>query len=111
MDTPRAPLQFRVVADHASSGIWAIGAVPPPWRHGMIGHESLGLTPDLTRRFGDWITWYERDEMDGKLDLIAFEKEGLALAQALKSELGPEAYVEFVPEPRDGKPATSIPIE
>ena len=99
------------MADHASSGIWIIGGAPPPWRHGMIDHRTLGLTPPLAKRFADWITWYERDHLDGRLDLSAFEQEGLALAQALKRELGARAYVEFVPEPSAGKRLPGIPVE
>jgi hypothetical protein len=77
----------------------------------MIDHQTLGLTPGLSKRFAHWIAWYERDALDGKLDLTAFEEEGLDLARALKRELGAGVYVEFAPEPSGGKAMPSIPID
>jgi len=99
------------MADYASSGIWVIGAAPPPWRHGMIEHETLGISSVLAHRFDEWIAWYERDHTAGKLDAARFEEEGLSLAGALKRELGSEVYVAFTPEPTDGQPVPSIAIE
>jgi len=96
--TSSSNLRLRVMADHASSGIWVIGSAPPPWRHGMIDHSALGLDKDLARRFTAWITRYEEEALEGKLDIEAFNRDGLELARRLKDALGRNVYVEYDPE-------------
>ena len=106
---PRSNLHLRVMADHASSGIWVIGGAPPPWRQGMVDHTALGLSEELTARFEAWITLYEQQELDGKLDIDSFNREGLELAKSLKQVMGPDVYVEYEPEwSKEPRPAPIV---
>lgn len=103
------------MAEYESSGIWVIGHIGP-FRHGMIGHSSLDLPPELSARFDRWITHYlaclEDDYPDTKdgypelrdytFDIATFNEEGRELARALKAHVGPECYVEFQPEAENG---------
>jgi hypothetical protein len=84
------------MAEYTSSGIWA--AEPYGlFRHAMVGHTRLGLSDELANRFDAWIEKYWQ-RLDGKLDLIAFNAEGLELAQALKQHVGSGTEVVFTSE-------------
>jgi hypothetical protein len=88
--------RLRVMAEYSSSGIWA--AEPfGLFRHGMVGYARLGLPADLAARFAAWIEKYWR-RLDGGLDLVAFNVEGLELARALKRHVGASTEVVFAPE-------------
>jgi hypothetical protein len=84
------------MADYSSSGIWVTEPVGL-FRHGMIGHARLGLPSDLAARFNAWIELYWKN-LDGSLDLDAFNAEGLELAQELKQHVGRDTEVVFAPE-------------
>lgn len=90
------------MAEYASSGIWVIGAIGP-FRHGGIGHSSLGLPQDLAQRFEQWIElyWGRLDYPEFQhlgFDADEFNRIGRSLAQDLKAHVGPNGYVEFIPE-------------
>ncbi len=87
------------MADYGSSGIWEIGKVGC-FRHGMLEHSDLKLSPDLIRGFEQWIELYE-DNLVGNFNPNEFNDIGRGLAQDLKSYLG-SGSVEFVPESMDG---------
>lgn len=72
------------------------------WRHGMIEHSSLRLSDDLSQRFEKWIELYSTQLHDTHFDTASFNRTGRALATELKSCLGAEVYVEFVPESDEG---------
>lgn len=101
MKTKPIPPKLRVMAEYGSSGIWVIGAVGP-FGHGMISHEALGLSSDLSRRFDDWVEMYLDWITKGELDVERFNATGRILAKELKQAVGPNTYVEFVPESQDG---------
>lgn len=93
-------MKLRVMADYASSGIWVIDSKFSPWRHGMIEHESLKLPKELAQEFTEWIKWYWQNYEDHKnFDVKGFNKQGLELAQKLKSFLGEDYHVEYEGEP------------
>lgn len=101
-------MKLRVMAEYDSSGIWVIGQIGP-FRHGMISHTDLGLPPELARRFDQWIEYYDARLADtvpeyAHLEFNAeeFNRMGRALARELKALVGPECYVEFLPELQDG---------
>ena len=91
------PLKIRVMAEYASSGMWEIGTVGL-FRHGMVGAGYLKLPAELAAQFEQWIASYELKLEDAPFDTDAFNQTGRTLAQALKAHLGPDSYVEFVPE-------------
>ena len=94
-------LKLRVMAEYCSSGIWVIGQ-RGIWRHGMISHASLRLPTDLSERFEQWLDLYSTRLDDTNFDTPSFNHTGRALATELKSYLGENVYVEFVPESDDG---------
>ncbi len=102
--TPSASL--RVMAEHASSGIWGIGQVGP-FRHGMVSHSRLKLPQLLSARFNSWIEMYET----GTADVEEFNKCGIQLARDLKVFLGPTVYIEYQGERPDGGLAESQIID
>lgn len=66
----------------------------------MIDHDSLKLPKKLAREFTKWIKWYWQNYEDHKnFDVKRFNKQGLELAQKLKSFLGKDYYVEYEGEP------------
>jgi hypothetical protein len=87
------------MAEYGSSGIWEIGNIGC-FRHGMIEHSTLKLSPDLTQRFEQWIELYE-DNLTTNLNLAEFNQSGRRLAQDLKNYLGTQS-IEFIPESLDG---------
>ncbi len=97
------------MAEYASSGIWVIGQVGP-FRHAMITWSALGLPADLSRRFEAWIETYWQ-WLDDELDLDKFNTDGRMLAQQLKQFVGPDVYVEFIPESRSDEPRKPEVIE
>ena len=104
--TRLSDLKLRVMAEYASSGIWVIGQVGS-FRHGGVGYEWLSLPQDLAQRFEQWIELYW-----GRLDYLEFahinfnadefNRAGRQLAKELKDHVGPEGYVEYIPELEDG---------
>jgi hypothetical protein len=95
---------LRVMAEYGSSGIWVIGQVGV-FRHGMIEHGDLRLPGEVAERFGRWIAAYEdrlEDPPPPPFDYGAFNREGRALAEALKRHVGAGTYVEFLPETDEG---------
>ncbi|HLV98931.1 MAG TPA: hypothetical protein VKT82_09665 [Ktedonobacterales bacterium] len=99
----RGPLKLRVMAEYGSSGIWGIGQVGV-FRHAMIRHLDLGLPPELAQGFDEWIAEYTSRlyESADAFDVLAFNAKGRALAAALKGLLGPQSYIEYLPETEDG---------
>jgi hypothetical protein len=89
-------LELRVMAEYASSGIWVIGKIGY-FRHGMIEYSSLKLSPDLAKRFEQWIELYW-GMLENNLDVDEFNQIGRILARELKTHIGKSGYVEFVPE-------------
>ena len=89
------------MAEYSSSGLWEIETVGP-FRHGGVGAGSLKLPAELAAQFERWIAWYETILEDAPFDTDAFNETGRKLARALKSHLGPESYVEFIPEAASG---------
>ena len=63
--------------------------------------EALFLPPELTSAFAAWIETYYGCLEPKTFDVDAFNRRGRELAQALKAHLGPDSYVEFVPEQAD----------
>lgn len=101
--------QLRVMAEYGSSGIWAVGQ-QGAFRHGAVGYSALRLPTSLSRRFEAWIESYD-DRLtfsdtvtttNPAFDSEKFNAEGRLLAQALKAHVGPETYVEYLPELPDG---------
>lgn len=109
---PQTPSRLRVMAEYASSGIWVIEAVGP-FRHGMIEHAALHLPAALARDFENWIEqYYDRLGIDGAVfNVEAFNSEGLRLATELKTFLGTDVSVEYIPEDEDGSPGPAQEIE
>lgn len=99
--------KIRVMAEYSSSGIWAIGGGPRPFRHGMVAHGTLRLPSALARRFDDWIEAYETLDDAGT---PAFNQLGLQLATELKQLVGSGTYVEFVAEAAGGGLGETIVI-
>lgn len=97
----RSNLKLRVMAEYCSSGIWLIGR-HGVWRHSMIEHSSLRLPTDLSSRFEQWIDLYITQLDNANFDTESFNCTGRALAKELKSHLGAEVYVEFIPESDEG---------
>ncbi len=95
------------MAEYSSSGMWAIGGGPWPFRHGMIGSRDLRLPTALAQRFDAWIEAYETLD-DAGID--AFNRVGLQLATDLKRVVGSNVYVEFVAEEPGGGLGETIPI-
>ena len=97
-------LRLRVMAEYASLGIWVIEGVGP-FRHGMIEHASLNLPLALAQGFEAWIEGYNDNlGLDGAIfDVHAFNAKGLRLATDLKRHLGPDVYVELIPENAGGE--------
>lgn len=95
------------MAEYGSSGIWAIGGGPGPFRHRMIEHGALRLPPALARRFDDWIEAYETLDDAGT---TAFNLVGLQLATELKQVVGSGACVEFIAESSGGGLGETISI-
>lgn len=94
-------MKLRVMADYESSGIWVIDLKFVPFRHRMIKHESLKLPKELSQKFTDWIRVYWKNYEDHvNFDVEKFDKQGLELAQELKSFLGKNYYVEYEGWPR-----------
>ena len=89
------------MAEYASSGLWEIGTVGL-FRHGMVGAGYLKLPVELAAQFERWIAWYDMKLDDAPFATDAFNDMGRKLAQALKAHLGPESFVEFVPETEEG---------
>src|SRR5437870_697333 len=100
---PKKELRLRVMAEYASSGIWVMESIKP-FRHGMVSHGSLNLPSDLAERFNGWIEqYYDNLGMDGvELDVKKFNAEGISLAREKKAFLGPDVYIEFIPEDENG---------
>jgi hypothetical protein len=93
--------KLRVMAEYGSSGIWAIEPIGP-FRHGMLPHEKLGLPPELARQFESWISLYWKRTEPVPFDTVGFNAIGREAARQLKQFVGPETYVEYVPELPDG---------
>lgn len=104
------PTRLRVMAEYDSSGVW-VAEASGPFRHGMVGHEHLGLPPELASRFAFWIERYWARAGKGSFDVAAFNAEGRALAAALKSFVGEETEVVFEPETEEGGLGTPEVIE
>jgi hypothetical protein len=101
---------FRVMAEYASSGIWAIGG-KGPFRHGMVEHSSLKLPPETCDRFLKWIQTYEDALQGGLKNVQEFNATGLDLAKELKKHLGPNVYVEYQGERPDGGILEAVVID
>ena len=101
--------RLRVMAEYASSGIWAMQFVGL-FRHGMVSHGRLQLPPDLRVRFEAWIEKYWQN-LKPNFDVVAFDAEGLELARALKTELGVGVEVVFAPEDPPGGLGEEQPIQ
>lgn len=74
---------------------------------GLWNIEGKGVYPDnveinapaeFVERFEKWVDWYW-DNIDGKLDIENFNKEGRALAVELKRIVGSSYKVVFKSEP------------
>jgi len=105
--------KLRVMAEYESSGIWVIEPVGP-FRHGMIRHEALDVPSGLSSQFREWIDlyWQRIDEdISSDEDTKKFNQTGRTLAKALKDYLGPNVYVEYIPELPDGSRGSSEIIE
>ncbi len=88
--------RLRVMAEYASSGIWAMQSVGL-FRHGMVSHGRLQLPPDLRGRFEAWIEKYW-ENLEPNFDVASFNAEGLELAIALKKLLGIKVLVVYAPQ-------------
>ena len=101
------------MAEYGSSGVWRIADPARPGRfgHGMVELSAFDLPDALVARFTAWITRYEDENLAGDLDTEAFNAEGLALAVALWTHLGPESHVEFQGEASNGGLLGSIVID
>jgi hypothetical protein len=101
-------VSVRVMADYGSSGLWL--TYPPGWYGSSgISCEALRLPAALSSRFAAWIETYVC-QTKKTFDPEAFNRTGRELAQALKEHLGPQSYVEFVPEPQNDDDAIEIEI-
>lgn len=96
---------LRVMAEYASSGIWAI-CLPgerAPFRHQMISHQTLGLPEVMTTRFECWVAdcsqWLEwkRGYQAVSRPVEELNAEGRLLAQALKLHVGEGFPVVYAP--------------
>ena len=96
-------VSVRIMAEYASSGLWLMRPAGV-FRHSGIGADALNLPPELKIGFAQWIeTYWGRLELEGTVfDCDSFNATGRELAHALKAHLGPESYVEFVPESNEG---------
>ena len=90
-------VRVRVMAEYYSSGLWLIEPVGS-FRHGGIGGKALGLPPELLHGFEEWIETYNGLIEAESFDYAIFNETGRELARELKTFLGVESYVEFVPE-------------
>ena len=101
------PPTIRVMADCASSGIWALDEPVVMCRHHEILHESLGLPQELAIRFDEWIANWHQGLVDtdcpGHREFIA---QGRQLAQDLKRFVGPDVVVLYASEADPGKDET-----
>jgi hypothetical protein len=78
----------RVMCDYEAEGLWE-----------MMGAaaclDDLPVSDELKRRLVAWQDWFERDcqnylppsQRTARFDVPAFSKEGLSIAQSIKSEL------------------------
>lgn len=110
--TPQNPMKIRVMADYGSSGIWAFSDPPSKgFRHGMLEHHCLKLPKALSDAFDLWIQRYEDDAPKDRLDIDAFNAEGLRLASLLKQHLGPSRHVEYQGEGADGSVLAAVVVD
>jgi hypothetical protein len=89
---------LRVWPEWASSGIWLI---PYPGSRGtgpnLDNYDSLGLSPELQRRFTEWQDKYWEAgpfDPDNSFDYEGFHGIATELARDLKGEVGESVYVE-----------------
>ncbi|MEW5786815.1 MAG: hypothetical protein AB1899_03065 [Pseudomonadota bacterium] len=100
---PQHPMKIRVMADYGSSGNWAFSDPPATgFRHGMLEHHRLKLPKTLSDGFDQWIRRYEDEAPSDRLDIDAFNADGLRLAILLKQHLGPDRHVEYQGEGQNG---------
>ena len=105
-------LMIPVMAEYGSSGVWALTKNPSGlFRHGMIEHSQLNMPSKLGERFEQWIHEYEEKNLNNTLNTDRFNAEGLELARLLKAFLGPDTYVEYQGESKDGGLLKSVIIE
>lgn len=92
----------RVMCDFSAEGLWA--------RDGAsIGTDTLPISRKIKQRLLEWQEWFERDyevylppsQRTTTFDVIAFSKEGLEIAKAIKAELPDWAVVYFDEEKSD----------
>lgn len=84
--------RWTVMADYCC-GLWdtdGIGTSPDD--------EEINAPAEFVERFEKWVDWYW-DNIDGKLDIENFNKEGRALAIELKRIVGSSCKVVFKSEP------------
>jgi len=79
-----------------SSGIWHPSAVEGKSHVQMVDHDTLALSPYLTKRFERWIAWYDDylPEYPDKFPWDAFGNEGAELARLLAEFVGDSYHVE-----------------
>jgi hypothetical protein len=85
--TSELDMFIRVMPDYSSNGIWH--------RDGTHAEpDELPVSPELLKRLARWADWYNVNddylpeaERKNRLDWPAFEREGVAVAYAIKQEL------------------------
>lgn len=103
---------IRVMAEYGSSGVWGFSKNPSGlFKHGMMEHSELHMPRELQERFERWIQEYETKNLNGTLNMDTFNAEGLERARLLKTFLGPDTYVEYQGEAKDGGLLKSIIID
>ena len=94
---------IKVMAEYCSSGIFG---TEPAELVGMITHEALGLSPELSAALRNWIHWYEtwvnwEDPMRSRVvnaeEARPFDAEGRVLAGLLQKALGDEYRIIYQP--------------
>lgn len=77
----------------------------------MMEHRELHMPRKLRERFERWIQEYETKNLNDTLNRETFNAAGLELARLLKTFLGPNQYVEYQSEAKDGGLLSSVIFE
>lgn len=86
----------RIMCDFGAEGVWAKDGA-------AIGMDELPISREIKQRLLEWQEWFERDyenylppsQRTSTFDVIAFSKEGLEIAKAIKAELPDWAVIYF----------------
>lgn len=107
-----APRWVRVMADYSSSGLWnSLGESMDP--------DVLPVSAAWLDRLQAWCDWYESNDdylpaparRRPLFPIVEFCAQGLALARALKAELGEDWTVVYFDEVAAGKSRSDEPRE